>query len=329
MSSAASSNNAGPGLPDVAWRGERVSRIILGAAQLGMDYGIANTLGRPDARKAGAIVETAWARGIRHFDTAQAYGDSESVLGRALSDVGVAEDARIESKLSPHMDPTNISEIAASIERTFQRLRARRLWCMMLHRASWLDYWDQGLGELLQRQRDAGRIQHIGVSLNAPEEAARCLAHPDVEVLQVAANAWDRRIPRLGVIETARANGQLCCVRSIYLKGLLTLAPAIVAERLPVAHEASLRWRALAARCGMPVVELAARFAMSLEQPLVVGAESPEQVDSTIRLARQGPLPQEIIDALGETLDPVLNETILVPRQWEDLHDAILNPSGM
>jgi len=228
-------------LPRIPWRGERVSRIILGTVQLGMDYGVANTQGKPDADRAVRIVGSAWQCGVRHFDTAQAYGDSEAVLGRALRELGVLDEAQIASKLSPTLDPTNPESIADSIERTLERLGKRRLWCMMLHVASWLDFWDEGLGEVLTHCRDAGMILHLGVSLNSPAEAERCLAHADMEILQVACNAWDRRMPRLGVLDRARNTGRLCCARSIYLKGLLTLPPEEVAVRMGFAREASIR----------------------------------------------------------------------------------------
>ena len=304
------------GLPDLSWRGETLSRILLGTAQLGMDYGIANARGKPDDRKAAAILETAWTLGIRCFDTAQAYGDSEAVLGRTLRGMGVSAEARIVSKLSAQMDPANLLEVADSIKRTFDHLGVDRLWCMMFHRAAWLDHWDQGLGELLLEHRRAGRIQHLGVSLDSPEEAPRCLAHPAMEVLQVACNAWDRRMPRLRVLETARKNGQVCCVRSIYLQGLLTLPSEQVAARLPMAREASVRWHELAARHGMSVKEMAVRFALTLDAPLVVGAESPDQVRETVALAQLEPLSPEILADLAEVLDPVLDDKILTPRCW-------------
>ena len=304
------------GLPDLLWHGETLSRIFLGTAQLGMDYGIANAQGKPDNRKAAIIVETAWNLGVRCFDTAQAYGDSEAVLGRRLRAMGVSADARIVSKLSAGMDPANLPQVADSIKRTFDHLGVEHLWCMMLHRAAWLDYWDHGLGELLLEYRDAGRIQHLGVSLDSPDEVSRCLSHPAMEVLQVACNAWDRRMPRLCVLGTARENGQLCCVRSIYLQGLLTMPPEHAAARLPIAREASVRWHGLAARHGMSVKEMAVRFALQLDAPLVVGAESADQVCETVALAQLRPLPPEVLAALDESLDPVVDDTILTPRCW-------------
>lgn len=67
------------------------NRLVLGTAQLGMSYGIANKTGLPDLATATAIVQTAWESGICEFDTAQAYGKSEQVLSQALSELGVLQ----------------------------------------------------------------------------------------------------------------------------------------------------------------------------------------------------------------------------------------------
>ena len=80
-------------------------RLVLGTAQLGLSYGIANKTGRPDQGVATAIVHEAWKNGIREFDTAQVYGDSEVVLGRALAELGISCEAKIITKIAPNLDP--------------------------------------------------------------------------------------------------------------------------------------------------------------------------------------------------------------------------------
>lgn len=74
--------------------------LVLGAAQLGMSYGRANMAGKPTVDQVVAMVRTATATGVRTFDTARAYGDSERMLGIARQSLpGAAID--IITKLSP------------------------------------------------------------------------------------------------------------------------------------------------------------------------------------------------------------------------------------
>ncbi|HOH32168.1 MAG TPA: hypothetical protein PLC40_20985, partial [Candidatus Hydrogenedentes bacterium] len=68
----------------------------------------------------------------------------------------------------------------------------------------------------------------------------------------------------------------------------------------------------------IPPKALALRYALTLDAPLVVGAESPEQVAETARLAAiLKPLSPEEVQALATAMDPVLNEIILEPWRWK------------
>ena len=64
--------------------GRAFSVLSLGTAQLGLSYGINNTDGKPDEKKAFEILDCALENGINTLDTAAAYGESEQVIGRWL-----------------------------------------------------------------------------------------------------------------------------------------------------------------------------------------------------------------------------------------------------
>ena len=74
--------------------GDPVRRLAVGTAQFGMDYGVANAAGRMTFDDARAVVQLARANGIDTIDTAVAYGESQSTLGR----IGVAG-LRVVTKL--------------------------------------------------------------------------------------------------------------------------------------------------------------------------------------------------------------------------------------
>src|SRR5690349_3253425 len=58
------------------------NKIILGTVQFGLDYGIANRSGKPTTNEVTAILDCAAANNVRMLDTAEAYGDSQEVIGR-------------------------------------------------------------------------------------------------------------------------------------------------------------------------------------------------------------------------------------------------------
>lgn len=297
------------------WRGEAIPGLMLGTVQLGLDYGIANEQGRPDTGKARALVAAAWEGGVRFFDTARAYGESEAVLGRALQERGVLDEARIITKLPVKLDCTDAGLVKEAAEDSINRLGAPP-WCLMLHHPCMLDHWDPGLGEALATLRAAGRVRYLGVSLSGLDEAQRCLAHPDMDVVQAPASAWDTRPARLGLFDAIRGLDRLCCVRSVYLQGLLALPPARVAERLPAARPAAEAWHTLAAEAGLPPAELALRYALRFGWPLVVGAETPEQVAGTLAMLQRGPLDDATAVRIGAAMDPLANADVLEPWRW-------------
>ena len=136
--------------------------LALGTVQLGMPYGILRTEPPPESDVA-ELLEAAWHEGIRYFDTAEAYGDSEELLGTHLPARRFA-DARIITKLHPHASEETGHEIERRLERSLARLGRRGLWALLLHRDRMLERWDDGLGEVLQRWRADGLIRHLGVS---------------------------------------------------------------------------------------------------------------------------------------------------------------------
>ena len=65
------------------------SKLMLGTVQFGMNYGVANTTGKPSFETVKAILKEAYDGGINALDTAPEYGDSEEVIGKALKELGL------------------------------------------------------------------------------------------------------------------------------------------------------------------------------------------------------------------------------------------------
>ncbi|MFT5170636.1 MAG: aryl-alcohol dehydrogenase-like predicted oxidoreductase [Candidatus Marinamargulisbacteria bacterium] len=303
-------------MTDLAWAGHDIPTFVLGTAQLGSSYGIANALGQPTDAGATEIVKTAWASGVRCFDTAQAYG-SEHVLGDALTKLGLADDAKIVTKLSPDLDPTNLSDIEQAVYASLTRLQVSGVWGLMSHRYSWLSVWDQGLGDCLKAIRASGKVSHLGVSVYTCQEAISALNHPDIEMIQLPSNVWDPRMKQAGIFDLARKKGKLCFVRSLYLQGLVLMDAKEGATRLPAAREALDAWAQASDALGRSKKELAIQYALSLGVPLVIGAETATQVAETSHLiSTLSPLSDADLLALTDKVSPHLTDRVLNPAAW-------------
>ena len=72
-----------------------LKKIAIGTVQFGCNYGISNTRGQTTTKEAQSIVSLATKKGIKIYDTAPSYGDSEFILGEILP-----KDTKIITKIT-------------------------------------------------------------------------------------------------------------------------------------------------------------------------------------------------------------------------------------
>ena len=65
-------------------KADNISKIAIGTAQFGLDYGIANQNGKVNINEIRLILDFAHNNNINTLDTAKAYGNSEKSIGRYL-----------------------------------------------------------------------------------------------------------------------------------------------------------------------------------------------------------------------------------------------------
>jgi aryl-alcohol dehydrogenase-like predicted oxidoreductase len=282
-----------------------------------MKYGIANSTGGPSESRASRVIEAALDCGIRFFDTAQAYGESEFFLGAAIRRLGAANRVHVISKLDPALSPSDSQALLRSVEASAERLGGP-LWAMLLHRPAWLGVWDEGLGAALREAQQQGLVKYLGASVDTVEEARKALAHQAMEIVQLPANAWDQRMLRAGIFRIATAQEKLCFVRSIFLQGVLTLPAEMVASRLELAYRASEQWESVTQKCASSAEALAVRSVLSLPAAIVVGMETADQVRVNARLFKSAPLSDAELDSIHQEMSGVLDDRILNPSTWQE-----------
>lgn len=295
---------------------KRMIRCILGTVQMGIPYGIANTTGQPDQETANAIVQQALDNGVSFFDTAQAYGVSEEVLGRALQQHNSRP--HIITKLPPTL-PEDSPALKKSITQSLTRLGVQHLYCLMLHREEHLPLLEHWLGETLQSYAEQGVAEKIGVSVYTPQMALQALAHPLISVMQIPASLFDRRFERAGVFVAAKAAGKELHIRSIFLQGILCMRPAQLPPSLGGLQPALTALCHLAHRASCTPAQLALGWMLRRhpECRCIFGAENPVQVFQNIDYARQASnLPAELLANLDDLLPPQLSE-LLNPALWQ------------
>ncbi len=293
-------------------------RLILGTVQLGLPYGIANATGKPNQEEANAIVRTAWEGGVRTFDTAQGYGDSESVLGAALAALGAAGTACVITKLAPAL-PDAEAEIVAALHASRARLGVPRFHCVMLHREEQLPLLDGYVGSALAAARDAGLLEHIGISVYSPERALAALRHPLTDVVQVPTSLFDRRFVENGVFALADELGKTVHIRSVFLQGVLLMPPEQLPACLAPLAPFAAAFHAACTAAGMPSSHAALAWALHTfpRAGILFGAETARQVRENLAfLHHPGHIPSSFVAKLNAIMPPQLPE-LLNPSLWE------------
>lgn len=292
---------------------------MLGTVQFGLPYGVANRTGQPTYEAVREMVRVAVDAGVNGFDTASAYGTSESILGRVLDELGLTDQLLVVTKVAPltAAEATDASAaeraIRDSIERSRQALRIERLPLVLFHRAE-----DAAHGDLMEDLKREGRIERWGVSGDHdPATALRLLDDPRIEALQLPGNLLDRRHANRGVYQAAERAGVALFVRSAYLQGLLQMPETEIPERLRAVIAPRHQLAALAARFGLTLGELAVRYVLSLPGvvSVVVGCETIEQLRENIALIERGMLKPELLEAIAAiTVD--LPDEVITPSMW-------------
>ena len=125
-----------------------------------------------------AILRRAYEGGIRYFDTANSYTDSEEKIGRALADV--REDIVISTKSMGRDHDT----VEAHIRLSLERMRTSYIDLFQFHMVSdWGDI-DNGAWQAAVEAKEAGLVRHIGVTTHSLRFAFELVESGRFETMQ-------------------------------------------------------------------------------------------------------------------------------------------------
>lgn len=304
-----------------AQSGQGACRLVLGTAQIGQDYGIANQKGRPQPDEVLAIVKRAVASGIDVFDTAQAYGQSEGVLGTTFQRLELCDSVRVITKINPACDHLDPIQMNAALAQSMASLGVRRLFGAMLHGAKRLSQWSRGIGQIMAQWLKNGQIRHAGVSVPTPADALMALGCDRLSMIQLPTNILDRRFEKAGVFELARRRETSIFIRSVFLQGLILMPPEKIPAAMDFARPVIRSIGLLADSEGLTVGELALGYVLCAfgEASIVVGVESEEQLAQLVKLSAVR-LPATVVQrarkAFADVPDHLLN-----PALWPRIED--------
>lgn len=265
-------------------------KLALGTVQFGLEYGVANTSGQVSRDAVRAILHRAQLSGLNTLDTANAYGESESVLGC----MGV-QNWLVVTKL-PAV-PTGCLDVAQWVQSetlaSMRRLRVTGLYGLLLHRPEQLlGAIGEDLFGALQSIKAQGLVKKIGVSIYGPAELDALCGRYAFDLVQAPLNLVDRSLVTSGWAQQLQNAGVEVHTRSAYLQGLLLMPK----DKRPIKFE---RWRDIWTEWDnwlettrLTPLQACLRYTHSLDciDRVVVGVDSVAQLEEAIA-AVQGALP--------------------------------------
>lgn len=256
-------------------------QLGLGTVQFGLDYGVSNATGRTPEPEVRRILELAASRGLRVLDTAAAYGESESVLGRCLPGAG---NFRIVTKTVPLRQARGTDAAPGLVREGFARSLARLGLpavdgLLAHHAADLLGPGGDAVFAVLDGLRREGLARKVGLSVYSGEDIDAALARFDFDLIQAPVNVLDQRLVSGGQLARLKARGVEVHLRSVFLQGLLLLDPAAAPAYFEPVRPRLAAWRQALDRAGLTPAQGALAFARSLDADVVlVGVENAAQL---------------------------------------------------
>lgn len=287
-------------------------KLALGTAQFGLPYGIANQSGQVDREEVRQILDLARSSGINTLDTAIAYGDSEACLGKVGS-----QGFKVVTKLPgfPHEVSDLYAWVSDQIHASLHRLSLDSVYGLLLHHTQQLiGPRGQSLVHALERLKDQGVVQKIGVSIYSPQELEALTQVIKIDLVQAPLNLMDHRLITSGWLQRLHDQGVEVHTRSAFLQGLLLMPREAIPEKFGAWSHLLDCWHSWLQDNRVTAAEACLAFVTSNPRidRIVIGVESRAQLKELLRAADMG-LPQPLPDLRCD------DESLINPSNWNSL----------
>ena len=289
---------------------QKISKLSLGTVQFGLDYGIANKHGKPSQESVNSVIDYLYKSGINCFDTAQEYGNSEEVLGKALNG---KNDIFIVSKIKSNLFKESLE---SSVEKSLINLNRKEIFGLLLHDSELLYDWHNDYTNLIDNLKKSKKIKYFGVSIYSDEDFQRAISNESIQIIQIPFNIFDQRAISESWLQMAKEKNKLIFIRSIFLQGLFFIQPDLLGGNLKQAKSYLLRLNNIASELNMSISELAISFVNSVadDSVLLFGCDTITQAKENIENFNN-------MVVLDDT------KTEYLRKSFSNIPDEIINPT--
>ena len=296
----------------IEYNGDKISKLSLGTVQFGLNYGVANQEGKPSQEKVNEIIDYVISQNINCFDTAQAYGNSEEVLGISIKDT---QNLLIVSKLESKLFKNNLDN---TVTTSIKKLNISNLYALLLHDSEILYSWNNNYANLVKELKKEKKIKYFGVSIYSDSDFQLAIGNEDIDIIQVPFNIFDQRALYNGWFKDASCKNKLIFIRSIYLQGLLLMDTNQLPFNLKLAKPYIEQLERVCKNLNMSKNQLAIAFVNTIAKNsvLLFGCDNIEQAKQNLEnFNNLLVLNQETLEKLYKLFSKI-DEKIYNPTRW-------------
>ena len=283
-------------------------KLTLGTAQFGLDYGVANAIGKVDKEETLQILTFAKQVGINTLDTAIGYGDSEKRLGQA----GIGSWNIITKLPEINVEHSDINFwVNSQINNSLLRLNVLSVYGILLHRPlQLLEKNGSQLWNSLEGLKERSITKKIGFSVYSPDELDKLWKAGFIpDIVQAPYNVFDQRLKDSGWLSKLNDNKVEVHTRSVFLQGLLLMPSDKRPKYFSKWNNLFNEWDLWLKTNNISGLEAALNFALSeyLIDKIIVGVDNKTQLSEVISASKK--------------------YTLCVPKILNTTDEKLINPS--
>jgi len=285
-------------------------KLLLGTVQMGLPYGVNNRSGRIPYFESEKILKVAYSSKVRILDSAEAYGDAHSVIGR-FHKKNPGMRFKVITKLAEAESP---EQVRRKVQEFLKELHVNTLYALMFH--SFKEYEGfKNYRSAVTDLKELGIIKRFGVSTYTNSEVESLITDPLVDLIQLPFNLLDNEHQRGPLLKKASALGKVIHTRSVFLQGLFFMKPgsahpAAIALREPLEQ---VRLIAKREKLSLPALALGYCLSKPYIDRVLIGVDSEQQLKENVADCSKkisGDILEEIDDI------QIINKQFLNPSLW-------------
>jgi uncharacterized protein len=297
-----------------------LNKLTLGTVQFGMDYGINNPNGKPPLEKSLEMLDFAWAKGIRIFDTAYAYGEAEEILGEFMKIRNPGSEMKIITKLKPNILSETSGKTAEVVENnlkaSLKRLNRDYVDGYLFHTPSYI-YNNEAVSAMVDLKKQ-GLVKNIGVSIYEEADAIYAAKLKKFDYIQVPYSIFDQRLNKTNFFEIAKKNKITVFARSAFLQGLFFMPEDKIPSYLEIVKPYFKKLDEIIGKYNISRQQVVLLFSCKNEyiDHVVFGVDSMSQLEEDIKIAEEN---IDCEDCMKELKDSFTNieKSIIFPSLWK------------